>query len=52
MTWNLRICNSTVATSLVNSSRTIGNLTLNLAYYTAGANTTELYNAAKGYPAV
>ncbi|MCE9592455.1 MAG: DUF115 domain-containing protein [Planctomycetes bacterium] len=41
-----------VATTLVNSSRTIANLTANLAYYAAGANTNELHNAARGFPAV
>ncbi len=41
-----------VATALVNSSRTIRNNCLNIAYYAAGATTNELHNVAKGYPAV
>jgi hypothetical protein len=41
-----------VATALVNSSRTVRNNTMNLAYYGAGPNTNELFLAAEGYPAV
>ncbi len=48
----LAYCRTNVATSLINSARTISNLTMNLAYYTGGANTNELLGAARGYPAV
>ncbi len=41
-----------IATALVNSTRTIENLTSNLAHYAAGANTQALYQLARGYPAV
>lgn len=41
-----------VATALVNSTRTIRNLTQNIAHYAGGADTNELHNAARGYPAV
>jgi hypothetical protein len=41
-----------VATALVNSSRTVRNYAMNIAYYGAGHNTNELYQAAVGYPAV
>lgn len=52
ITDTLAYCRTNVATSLVNSTRTIGNLTMNLAAYVGGANTNELFEAAKGYPAV
>jgi len=48
----LSFCRTTVATTLVNMSRTVNNVCMNLAHYTAGANTNELYGAAKGMPAV
>lgn len=41
-----------VATALVNSSRTVRNNTMNIAYYGAGHTTNELYQATVGYPAV
>lgn len=41
-----------VATALVNSSRTVRNNTMNIAYYGAGQTTNELYQATVGYPAV
>lgn len=41
-----------VATALVNSSRTVRNNTMNIAYYGAGHNTNDLYQAVLGYPAV
>ena len=41
-----------IATALVNSTRTIENLTANLAYYAAGANTEPLHQIARGFPAV
>ncbi|MCX5662799.1 MAG: DUF115 domain-containing protein [Planctomycetota bacterium] len=52
ITDTLAYCRTNVATSLVNSTRTIANLTMNLAAYVGGANTNELFGAAKGYPAV
>lgn len=48
----LAYCRTNVATSLVNASRTISNLTMNLSYYAAGALTDDLFNTARGYPAV
>jgi len=48
----LAYCRTNVATTLVNSSRTIANLMANLAHYAAGANTNELYGVARGFPAV
>jgi hypothetical protein len=41
-----------VATALVNASRTIRNLAMNLPHYVAGETTQPLVNAAKGFPAV
>jgi hypothetical protein len=41
-----------VATALVNASRTIRNLAMNLPHYVAGESTEALVNAARGYPAV
>ncbi len=41
-----------IATALVNSTRTIENLTSNLAHYAAGPSTQPLYQIARGYPAV
>lgn len=41
-----------VATALVNASRTIRNLAMNLPHYVAGESTEALVNAAKGFPAV
>jgi len=41
-----------VATALVNSSRTVRNVTCAMPWYAAGDNTNDLLNAAKGYPAV
>ncbi len=48
----LGYCKTNVATALVNASRTIHNLALNLPYYAAGAMTDDLFNAARGCPAV
>ena len=48
----LSFCRTNVATTLVNSSRTVRNLVLNLPHYVAGANTDELRDAAREYPAV
>ncbi|HEX7010513.1 MAG TPA: 6-hydroxymethylpterin diphosphokinase MptE-like protein [Phycisphaeraceae bacterium] len=48
----LAYCRTTIATALVNSSRTCRNLAGNLAHYAAGATTNELHNVARGYPAV
>lgn len=44
-------CRTQVATALVNSARTVKNFLFNLAQYAAGADTNELHQAAKGYPA-
>jgi hypothetical protein len=41
-----------VATALVNASRTIRNLAMNLPHYVAGESTEALVNAARGFPAV
>jgi len=48
----MEFCRTNVATALVNASRTYRNLSVNLHRYAAGANTNELFNAARGYPAV
>lgn len=48
----LAYCRTNIATTLVNASRTIHNLSMNLPNYAAGAITDELFNAARGYPAV
>lgn len=48
----LAFCRTNVATALVNATRTVSNLTNNLAQYAAGPTIAELENAAKGYPAV
>jgi hypothetical protein len=48
----LAYCRTTIATALVNSSRTCSNLACNLDHYAAGETTEPLLNAAKGYPAV
>ena len=48
----LAYCRTNIATTLVNASRTIHNLSMNLPHYAAGAITDELFNAARGYPAV
>lgn len=48
----LAYCRTTIATALVNASRTCRNLVSNLPWYAAGATTNELKNAAKGKPAV
>ncbi len=48
----LAFCRTNIATALVNSARTCRNLACNLAHYAAGATTNDLYQAAKGYPAV
>ncbi len=48
----LAYCRTSVATALVNASRTIANLSANLAWYAAGENTNALHQAAAGYPAV
>jgi len=52
VTETLSFCRTNVATALVNASRTVSNLTGNLAQYAAGPTINELTNAAKGYPAV
>ena len=48
----LAYCRTNVATSLVNASRTIHNLSMNLPYYAAGATSDDLFNITPGYPAV
>ncbi|MFW5682660.1 MAG: motility associated factor glycosyltransferase family protein [Phycisphaeraceae bacterium] len=48
----LAYCRTTIATALVNASRTCRNLVSNLPWYAAGATTNELKHAAKGKPAV
>lgn len=48
----LAYCRTNIATTLVNATRTVQNLASNLPYYVAGANTNELHNAAKGFPAI
>lgn len=48
----LAYCRTTVATTLVNASRTVSNLLNNLRHYTAGPTINALYQAAKGCPAV
>ncbi len=48
----LAFCRTNVATALVNAARTCRNLASNIDHYAAGAGTDELFNAAKGYPAV
>lgn len=52
VTETLAFCRTNVATALVNATRTVSNLTNNLAQYAAGATIAELENAAKGYPAI
>jgi hypothetical protein len=52
MTEVLAYCRTTVATTLVNMARTVRNLSLNLHYYAAGADTNDLYRVAQGFPAV
>lgn len=52
VTETLAFCRTNVATALVNATRTVSNLTNNLAQYAAGPTIAELENAAKGYPAV
>jgi hypothetical protein len=48
----LAFCRTNVATSLVNATRTVHNVTHNLAHYAAGPTTDPLIDAAKGCPAV
>ena len=48
----LAYCRTTIATALVNASRTCRNLVTNLPWYAAGATTNELAGAARGRPAV
>jgi hypothetical protein len=48
----MAFCRTNVATALVNAARTCRNLASNIDHYAAGAGTDELFNAAKGYPAV
>ncbi|MGB1123612.1 MAG: motility associated factor glycosyltransferase family protein [Phycisphaeraceae bacterium] len=52
VTETLAFCRTNVATALVNATRTVSNLTNNLAQYAAGPTIAELENAAKGYPAI
>ncbi|MFN3167450.1 MAG: motility associated factor glycosyltransferase family protein [Phycisphaeraceae bacterium] len=52
VTETLAFCRTNVATALVNASRTVSNLTCNLAQYAAGSTIAELTDAARGYPAV
>ncbi|MEM6258064.1 MAG: 6-hydroxymethylpterin diphosphokinase MptE-like protein [Planctomycetota bacterium] len=52
VTETLAFCRTNVATALVNASRTVSNLTNNLAQYAAGPTIAPLKDAAKGYPAV
>ncbi|MEM9253241.1 MAG: 6-hydroxymethylpterin diphosphokinase MptE-like protein [Planctomycetota bacterium] len=48
----LAFCRTNVATTLVNSARTVHNVTHNLAHYAAGSTTDALIDAAEGFPAV
>jgi len=48
----LAFCRTTIATALVNATRTCWNLACNLDHYIAGETTEPLLNAAAGYPAV
>ena len=48
----LAYCRTNVATALVNASRTVRNLCLNLPLYAGGATTNDLYQAARDCPAV
>ena len=48
----LAFCRTNVATALVNAARTCRNLASNIDHYVAGADTDELHNIVKGYPAV
>ncbi|MBI1335809.1 MAG: DUF115 domain-containing protein [Phycisphaera sp.] len=48
----LAYCRTNIATALVNASRTVRNLVMNLPHYVAGSHTDELLNLAKGIPAV
>ncbi len=41
-----------VSTAMVNASRTCQNFTMNFGQYAGGANTNDLHNFCKGYPAV
>ena len=52
VTQTLAFCRTNVATALVNASRTVRNMTCNLAPYAAGPTISELAGAARGYPAV
>lgn len=52
VTATLAFCRTNVATALVNATRTVSNLTNNLAQYAAGPTIAELENAAKGFPAI
>lgn len=52
LTETLAYCRTTVATALVNSTRTAFNSASNLDRYAAGPTTDELFDAARGYPAV
>lgn len=52
ITETLAFCRTNVATALVNASRTVRNLTCNLAQYAAGPTIAELAGAAKGMPAI
>lgn len=52
VTETVAFCRTNVVTALVNASRTCGNLTQNVPYYVAGANTDPLMGAAQGCPAV
>lgn len=52
VTQTLAFCRTNVATALVNASRTVSNMTNNLAQYAAGETIASLSGAAKGYPAV
>jgi len=48
----LAFMRTNIATTLVNSSRTIRNLTTNMPYYVGGDTTNDIYQVAQGYPAV
>lgn len=52
VTDTLAYCRTTLATTLVNASRTVGNLLGNLPFYAAGESINDLRNAAKGATAV
>ena len=48
----LEFCRTSMATALVNATRTYRNLSINLPHYAAGADLNDLAGAASGFPAV